>query len=304
MKKSILSMAALAMLMLGIMSACTEKSPYPGYQKSATGLYYQFFNQNKDAAQPQVGDLMDLAICCTVNDTTFIVPNTVNTLPLEAPLFAGDFYEGMAMMHKGDSASFIVNIDSTFIKWFHQTSLPAEFNSTDVMRFEVRLDDFYPESEYAPRLAAKIKKDIDARIEKMKTDHPEETATAAQQLTEYLAKNKVTVDPTPSGLYYVQTQEGNGEKPEVGMMAQVHYTGKLLDGTVFDSSIERGEPISFPLGVGQVIPGWDEGIMMMSKGEKGVLYIPYYLAYGDRQAGDKITPFSNLMFEVELVDFQ
>ncbi len=297
-------MAALAMLMLGIMSACTEKSPYPGYQKSATGLYYQFFNQNKDAAQPQVGDLMDLAICCTVNDTTFIVPNTVNTLPLEAPLFAGDFYEGMAMMHKGDSASFIVNIDSTFIKWFHQTSLPAEFNSTDVMRFEVRLDDFYPESEYAPRLAAKIKKDIDARIEKMKADHPEETATAAQQLTEYLAKNKVTVDPTPSGLYYVQTQEGNGEKPEVGMMAQVHYTGKLLDGTVFDSSIERGEPISFPLGVGQVIPGWDEGIMMMSKGEKGVLYIPYYLAYGDRQAGDKITPFSNLLFEVELVDFQ
>ena len=304
MKKSILSMAALAMLMLGIMSACTEKSPYPGYQKSATGLYYQFFNQNKDAAQPQVGDLMDLAICCTVNDTTFIVPNTVNTLPLEAPLFAGDFYEGMAMMHKGDSASFIVDIDSTFIKWFHQTSLPAEFNSTDVMRFEVRLDDFYPESEYAPRLAAKIKKDIDARIEKMKADHPEETATAAQQLTEYLAKNKITVDPTPSGLYYVQTQEGNGEKPEVGMMAQVHYTGKLLDGTVFDSSIERGEPISFPLGVGQVIPGWDEGIMMMSKGEKGVLYIPYYLAYGDRQAGDKITPFSNLMFEVELVDFQ
>ena len=297
-------MAALAMLMLGIMSACTEKSPYPGYQKSATGLYYQFFNQNKDAAQPQVGDLMDLAICCTVNDTTFIVPNTVNTLPLEAPLFAGDFYEGMAMMHKGDSASFIVDIDSTFIKWFHQTSLPAEFNSTDVMRFEVRLDDFYPESEYAPRLAAKIKKDIDARIEKMKADHPEETATAAQQLTEYLAKNKVMVDPTPSGLYYVQTQEGNGEKPEVGMMAQVHYTGKLLDGTVFDSSIERGEPISFPLGVGQVIPGWDEGIMMMSKGEKGVLYIPYYLAYGDRQAGDKITPFSNLMFEVELVDFQ
>ena len=297
-------MAALAMLMLGIMSACTEKSPYPGYQKTATGLYYQFFNENKEAAQPQVGDLMDLAICCTVNDTTFIVPNTVNTLPLEAPLFAGDFYEGMAMMHKGDSASFIVNIDSTFIKWFHQPTLPAEFNPTDVMRFEVRLDDFYPESEYAPRLAAKIKKDIDARIEKMKADHPEETATAAQQLTEYLTKNKVTVEPTASGLYYVKTQEGNGEKPEVGQMAQVHYTGKLLDGTVFDSSIERGEPISFPLGVGQVIPGWDEGIMMMSKGEKGVLYIPYYLAYGDRQAGDKITPYSNLMFEVELVDFQ
>ena len=304
MKKSFFSMAPLAMLMMGTMSACSQKSPYPGYEVSPTGLYYRFFTQNKEAAQPNVGDLVDMRIFCAVNDTTIIVANTENTLPMEAPLFAGDFYEGLAMMHKGDSASFIVNIDSTFIKWFHQPSLPAEFNSTDVLRFEVRVDDFYPESEYATRLGAKIKKDTDARIEKMKADHPEETATAAQQLTEYLAKNKIEAQPTASGLYYVMTQEGNGEKPEVGQMVQVHYTGKLLDGTLFDSSIERGQPISIPIGVGQVIPGWDEGIMLMSKGEKGVLYIPYYLAYGDRQAGDKITPFSNLMFEVELIDFQ
>ena len=297
-------MASLAMLMVSTLGACDEKSPYPGYQKSATGLYYQFFKQNPEAAQPKVGDLVDMCIFAAVNDTSIIVGNTENTLPLEAPLFAGDFYEGLAMMHKGDSASFIVNIDSTFIKWFHQPSLPAEFKSTDVMRFEVRVDDFYPESEYASRLAAKIKKDTDARIEKMKADHPEETATAAQQLTEYLAKNKIEAQPTASGLYYVRTQEGNGEKPDYGQMVQVHYTGRLIDGTLFDSSIERGQPISIPIGVGQVIPGWDEGIMMMSKGEKGVLYIPYYLAYGDRQAGDKITPFSNLMFEVELIDFQ
>jgi FKBP-type peptidyl-prolyl cis-trans isomerase len=303
MKKSIFSMAMLAIMLMGTISACNDNSPYPGYKKTDTGLYYQFFKQNT-GEQPKVGDLMDLLISCTVNDTTIIVPKGPNTLPLEAPLFAGDFYEGMTMMHKGDSASFIVNIDSTFIKWFHQPSLPAEFKSTDVMRFEVRLDDFYPESEYAVRLGAKIKKDAEARIEKMKADHPEETATAAQQLTEFLAKNKVNVEPTASGLYYVMTQEGNGEKPEVGQMVQVHYTGKLLDGTVFDSSVERGEPITIPIGVGQVIPGWDEGIMLMSKGEKGVLYIPYYLAYGDRQAGDKITPYSNLVFEVELVDLQ
>jgi FKBP-type peptidyl-prolyl cis-trans isomerase len=303
MKKSIFSMAVLAIMLMGTMSACNDNSPYPGYKKTDTGLYYQFFKQNT-GEQPKVGDLMDLIIGCTVNDTTIIVPLGPNTLPLEAPMFAGDFYEGMAMMHRGDSASFIVNIDSTFIKWFHQTTLPEEFKSTDVMRFEVRLDDFYPESEYAARYGAKIKKDIDARIEKIKADHPEETALAAQQLAEYLAKNKVTVEPTASGLYYVMTQEGNGEKPAVGQMVKVHYTGKLLDGTVFDSSVERGEPITIPVGVGQVIPGWDEGIQMMSKGEKGVLYIPYYLGYGDRQAGEKITPFSNLVFEVELVDLQ
>ena len=100
------------------------------------------------------------------------------------------------------------------------------------------------------------------------------------------------------------TEAGNGEKPEVGKPVTMHYTGKLLDGTVFDSSVERNEPFQFILGVGQVIPGWDEGVQLMSKGEKGVLYIPYYLGYGERQAGEKIAPFSNLMFEVELIDFE
>ena len=85
-------------------------------------------------------------------------------------------------------------------------------------------------------------------------------------------------------------------------MVKVHYTGKLLDGTVFDSSVTRNEPFQFVLGIGQVIPGWDEGLQMMSKGEKGVFYIPYYLAYGNTGSGP-IPPFATLMFEVELIDF-
>ena len=99
------------------------------------------------------------------------------------------------------------------------------------------------------------------------------------------------------------TEPGNGEKPEVGKPVTMHYTGKLLNGKVFDSSVEREQPFQFVLGVGQVIPGWDEGVQMMSKGEKGVLYIPYYLAYGERDMGE-IPAFSNLMFEVELIDFE
>ena len=111
-------------------------------------------------------------------------------------------------------------------------------------------------------------------------------------------------EPFASGLIYVVTEPGNGEKPTAGQMVQMHYTGKLLDGTVFDSSVERGQPFSFPLGVGRVIPGWDEGVQLMSKGEKGVLYIPYYLAYGENGAGADIPPFANLVFEVELIDFE
>ena len=296
-------MAVMVMLMAGTVSACSEKSIYPGYEKTESGLYYQFFTQNA-GEMPQIGDLIELKIGCTVNDTATIIPVTENVMMLQESQFAGDLFEGLSMMHKGDSASFIVNIDSTFKYLLGQPNLPKDFTSNDVMRFEVRLNDFYPESEYVKRLAQKVSKTNAERAETLKNANPDETAKAAIDLEEFLAKNKIEVEPTASGLYYVMTTEGNGEKPEAGQMVKVHYTGKLLDGTVFDSSVERGEPISIPIGVGQVIPGWDEGIMMMSKGEKGILYIPYYLAYGDRQAGDKITPFSNLIFEVELVDFE
>ena len=196
------------------------------------------------------------------------------------------------MMHKGDSASFIVDIDLTFKNLFRVPELPTEFNSTDIMRFEVKVNDFYPESEYVSKM-----------IEAIKKNYPEQTERAYAEMQQYFALNNVTATPTASGLYYVMTAEGNGEMPKKGDNVKVHYTGKLLDGKVFDSSIERGEPIEVPIGMGYVIPGWDEGIMMMSKGEKGVLYIPYYLGYGDRGAGADIPPFANLIFEVELIDF-
>jgi len=302
MKKSILMMAAVAMV-LGTMSACNENNPYPGYEKTQNGLYYQFYTQNT-GNQPQVGDVMEVVLGCTVNDTTQVFPAGDNLMQLMESQFAGDVFEGFAMMHKGDSASFIVNIDSTFKYLMGQPTLPAQYKSTDVMRFDIKLKDFYTEKEYAEKFAANVKEMNEERVAKMKEDFPEQTATAAKELADYLAKNKIEAVPTASGLIYVVTEPGNGEKPQVGKPVTMHYTGKLLDGTVFDSSVERDQPFTFALGVGQVIPGWDEGVQLMSKGEKGVLYIPYYLAYGDRQAGEKIAPFSNLMFEVELIDFE
>lgn len=303
MKKSFMYVAVSAMLCASVLSSCTEKNPYPGYEKSQSGLYYKFLTQN-EGALPQQGDLLEMVFSCTVNDTMVVIPTTPNVFKLEAPLFAGDIFEAMSTMHKGDSASFIVNIDSTFKTFFRRPTLPEEFKSTDVMRFEMRMDDFYPESEYVQRMAMKVKEMNDERAAQMKANHPEETLQASEALSNFLEKNKIVTDPTESGLYYVVTQEGNGERPQIGQTVQMHYTGKLLDGTVFDSSVERGQPFSFPLGVGRVIAGWDEGVQMMSKGEKGVFYIPYFLAYGDRGAGEQIPPYANLIFEVELIDFE
>ena len=290
MKKVFLMMTAFC-VMLSFLTGCGNGNAPKGYKTTNSGLYYRFYVQN-DGDLPQVGDLVEVTLSCVVNDTATIIPASSNIIQLNEPAFATDFIEGVAMMHKGDSASFIVDIDLTFKNLFRVPELPTEFNSTDIMRFEVKVNDFYPESEYVSKM-----------IEAIKKNYPEQTERAYAEMQQYFALNNVTATPTASGLYYVMTAEGNGEMPKKGDNVKVHYTGKLLDGKVFDSSIERGEPIEVPIGMGYVIPGWDEGIMMMSKGEKGVLYIPYYLGYGDRGAGADIPPFANLIFEVELIDF-
>jgi FKBP-type peptidyl-prolyl cis-trans isomerase len=113
-------------------------------------------------------------------------------------------------------------------------------------------------------------------------------------------KNKAGVQTTASGLQYQVITEGTGAKPTLEDTVLVHYTGKLLDGKKFDSSVDRGQPISFPLG--NVIPGWSEGVALMSKGAKYTLWIPSELAYGAQGAGQDIPGNSTLEFEVELLD--
>lgn len=280
-------------LVLGVLfTSCqqqTKTKSYDGYTQSSTGLYYNFYQQN-EGENPQIMDVLDVMLSCSINDTAVLIPENRMILPMMESLFAGDIYEGFKMMHKGDSASFMVRADSTFITLFG-SPMPNVFSIDDLMRFEIRLNDFYPESEMQAK-----------QIEYMKENYSAETANAEQKLSEYFKNNNITAKETASGLNYVITKEGNGEKPSVGTLIKVHYTGKLLDGTVFDSSVNRNEPFQFVLGIGQVIPGWDEGLQLLSKGSKAVLYIPYYLAYGDRGAGT-IPPFSTLIFEVELIDF-
>ncbi len=125
----------------------------------------------------------------------------------------------------------------------------------------------------------------------------EEKAKAALELDKVAAG----FDETPSGLRYKVIQKGSGAKAEKGKMVSVHYEGALINGTVFDSSYKRNQPIDFQLGVGQVIPGWDEGIGLLQVGDKARFVIPSNLAYGSQGAGGVIPPDATLVFDVELM---
>lgn len=114
--------------------------------------------------------------------------------------------------------------------------------------------------------------------------------------------NKMTT--TDSGLKYVDVVVGNGASPTRGKQVKVHYTGTLENGTRFDSSVDRKKPFSFIIGIGQVIKGWDEGVMGMKVGGKRKLVIPANLGYGARGAGGVIPPNATLLFDVELLDVQ
>lgn len=127
----------------------------------------------------------------------------------------------------------------------------------------------------------------------------EVNAKAGQEFLDANGK-RVEVKTLPSGLQYEVLEEGEGASPKAGDTVKVHYTGKLIDGTVFDSSVDRGEPATF--GVTQVIPGWVEALQLMKPGAKWRLFIPSQLAYGPQGAGGVIGPNQTLIFDVELIE--
>ena len=178
---------------------------------------------------------------------------------------------------------------------------------TDVVLEKVAI--FSKGDEYKTYDAAKIfaegkskiaenNKAIQAKIEADKKKKEEEFAANQQKLVDDL---KAGMQSTPSGLYYKITATTDGKKPNVGDNVSVHYAGKLVDGSEFDSSFKRNEPIDITIGVGQVIKGWDEGVLLLKEGESATFLIPSELGYGANGAGGVIPPNAWLIFDVQLV---
>lgn len=282
----------IAGMMLWFASCQTSNSKLDGYKTTETGLMYKIHKKGDGEVSPKEGDFLDLIMVYGTSDSTLFDSRTLPTkqtmhVPMTASVFQGDIYEGLALMKVGDSATFALVSDSVWIKLFRMPSAPPGLDSLDYLYFTIVLNEILSEEEMQRR---KEEEAMAARAE-------EQTA-----MDNYLRENYPDAIPSRTGLYYHRIQIGTGDQPVPGSMVKVHYTGYLLDGTKFDSSFDRGQPYEFPLGQGEVIKGWDEGISYMRKGETGVLIVPSSLGYGER-GSRSIPPFSSLVFEVELVDF-
>ncbi|NCC74311.1 MAG: FKBP-type peptidyl-prolyl cis-trans isomerase [Sphingobacteriia bacterium] len=255
------------------------------------GVGYRFYNQDTTARTPGEGDILSLKLTYGSPDSVYFDSNSspegTMLLPMYKSQFPGDLYEGLTMMHLGDSASFMIPAESFFLKTAGFPEVPDFAAGVEKLLFNVKLDKIQTQDEMEAEM-----------IEQMAVAQGEEET----KIKEYLTANNITVEPTESGMYYIETVKGTGPKPQSGEKVKVHYTGTLLDGHKFDSSVDRGQPFEFTLGVGQVIRGWDEGIAMMNVGSKGKFVLPSTMAYGERGAGRDIPPYAPLVFEVELLE--
>jgi FKBP-type peptidyl-prolyl cis-trans isomerase len=199
------------------------------------------------------------------------------------------FLEGIRMMKKGGQARLILPSQLAFGERGYREIPPY----TSII-YDVKVVDVKTKAEYEKAQAAEKKKQDDKKSKAKKEE--------SSLLQKYLKDNKITAKPTASGLYYIEKVKGTGPQIHAGSKVSVQYTGTLLNGKKFDSSRDRGgKPFDLEVGKGNVIKGWDEGLLHMSKGGRATMICPSSIAYGEQEMGN-IPPYSTLVFDVEVVD--
>jgi FKBP-type peptidyl-prolyl cis-trans isomerase len=199
------------------------------------------------------------------------------------------FLEGIKLMKKGGKARLILPSQLAFGAQGYREIPPY----TSII-YDVQVVDVKSKAEYAKMEAAEKKKQEEKKANAKKAE--------SSLLKKYLKDNKITAKPTASGLYYIEKVKGTGPQIHAGSKVSVQYTGTLLNGKKFDSSRDRGgKPFDVEVGKGNVIKGWDEGLLHMSKGGKAILIVPSSIAYGEHEMGS-IPAYSTLVFDLEVVD--
>jgi len=316
-KRNFLSLA-LAAGVLGLAS-CNKGGEF---SKTKSGIEYKVFKSNGksyDAREisadgdatykERIGKIMALHVEYRTGKDSILFNSRKQQMgfPVRVPLDSvrkeqkGGLEEAISLLQPGDSAVFRFNVDTIFAKSFRQPVPPFMQKAGKTMTMYVKVAKVQTRDE----AMADVQKMQGEQQQKMKEHADQQLKADDVKLQEYIKKNNLTAQKDPSGVYYVVTSAGTGPKPKAGQIVSVQYKGTLLEnGKEFDSSAKGngGKPIEFPIGVGQVIPGWDKAIPMLNKGSKAVLLIPSSLAYGQRGAGADIPADAILRFDVELVD--
>lgn len=282
--------------------AHAQKGATTGFTHLASGIDYKIIKDVPGNKVP-VGDFLMVHAITKANDTvisdTRSMPNG-NGEPQAAligdPKFAGDPLEVINMLTPGDSAVIIVPGDIL------RKANPGMPEHIKTLEFDIK----------AVSAKTKVQFEADQKAAQEKAMAEQAKAAQAQMATDdkliqdYLTANKIKATKTASGLYYKIDAPGAGDQIKAGQTLDVMYEGKLLNGNVFDANMgpkaKRTEPISFAVGTGRVIKGWDEGLLLLKKGAKATFYIPSPLAYGPQAMGTDIPANSVLVFDVEVKD--
>ncbi len=271
-----------------VMMKPTNDENYSDFKKTKTGLIYKFHRMN-DGATLTKNDVVEIEMNYFVNDSLLFSSQNYPRqfkMPVEESIFAGDFYEGLSMMHVGDSASFVVRADSTFVKLWKRSAVGIK--STDKVRFDISIISKEDRDKFAKTLYEKKK----SQAEKSRNDF---------QI--YLSDNQIYETPRPSGLIMVPIIKGYGPKATSGDMVRVHINATLIDGTSYMSTrtVDKPElltlsnlPESYPRGL-------DEALHQMREGDVTKVIIPYNLAFGQEERPG-VPPFANFVFEVEVLE--
>ena len=290
------------------------------FKETATGLQYRVVSKGKGPG-PQEGDILLLDVCYKTEKGVVLFSTVDQEFPMALPYSEstapknGGFLEAISMLQKGDRLICKLNAEKSLggsLEYFMTAQYGLKKNEEILLHLHLR--DIMPEEAYktweTEQIAMLQKRQQERAAQQLKED--------AKTIANYLKENKIEAHAADSGLYYVIDTPGQGAQPKLGDKVKVNYTGRLLDGKVFDTSLadvaeQHGmhspgrayEAIEFQVGVGQVIKGWDEGIMYLRQGTKARLFIPSTLAYGSQSVGNGLIPANAiLMFDIALVGVQ
>jgi FKBP-type peptidyl-prolyl cis-trans isomerase FkpA len=285
-------------LLITIFCAAWTLTSCDSYKTSPNGLKYEIL---KDSVGP-TGELggfvmFDYEMKTSKDSTLYNTFKDGQPVPAQitAPTYKGCVFEAFQLLSEGDSARFIIQADSFFIKTMGGGKVPDKVDPKDQLTFTIKVRKMYTKA-----FVEEERKKADLQNEQSMENAVTQLKTDSAIIAAYLEKNHIKTQRTPQGVHLdFKKVNKNGINLIKGDSVKVNYILRLLDGTEIENS--KGHPFTLALGYGQVIPGWEEALLHMKKGETAVVYIPSPLAYGER--GNRgIAPNSILVFEIEVLD--